>query len=142
VSEYSLDARDGDTGTGLLLNIGDFVVVNNNGVSGSALTKASSRKINGEANSLRERSVTIGSKNQLISTTKRLTPGSLHKGIVGREDDNVVNPLGLDFIDLLDKRWNVVGSAGGGESARNRDNDNLLVGKLLFGIVNSRNTAG
>lgn len=142
VSENSLDARDGDTGTGLLLNIGDLVVVNNDGVSGSALAKASRRKINGETNSLRERSVAIGSKDQLISTTKRLTPGSLHKRIIGRENDNVINSLGLDFINFLDKRRNVVGGAGGGEGTRNRDNDNLLVGKLLLGVVNSRNTAG
>ena len=142
VSENSLDARDGDTGTGLLLNIGDLVVVNNDGVSGSALAKASRRKINGETNSLRERSVAIGSKDQLISTTKRLTPGSLHKRIIGRENDNVINSLGLDFINFLDKRRNVVGSTGRSEGTRNRNNHDFLVRKFLSGVKGYGDTTG
>jgi hypothetical protein len=39
----------------------------------------------------------------------------------------MVNALGLDLVDVLKVRWDVGAAAGRGESAGNRDKDDLLV---------------
>lgn len=59
--------------------------------------------------------------------TVGLGPTAHDKGIVVGNNDNIVNTLGLDLVDVLKVRWDVGAAAGRGESAGNRDKDDLLV---------------
>lgn len=47
-----------------------------------------------------------------------------------REEDDLVDALGLELVLVLDVRGQVGSRAGGGESAGDGDDDDLLVGEL------------
>lgn len=163
--EDGIDTRNSDFGAGLLLDVGDLAVVNNDGVTGGSDTETTVSEVERLANGLGKGSVTVGSKDleerkitqvnsysrclksektthQLLVSAESLAPGSLHKWVIGRENDDLVGTLGLEIAELLYKRWNVVSSAGGGEGAGDRHNDDLLGGKLLFSVVDNGNAAG
>lgn len=64
-----------------------------------------------------------------------LAPGIHDEGIVGSNDDNDVNALGCKLVLVLEVGRDVEGLAGRGESAGHGDEDNLLAGELLGGVV-------
>lgn len=142
MGKNGLDTRDSDTGTGLLLNVSDLVVVNNDCISSSSLSQALFRQIDSLANGLGEGRIAITSKDELVSTTEGLTPRRLHKRVIGTDNNHVINALCLDLVNLLNERRDVVCSAGRGESAGDEDNNDLLVGELLGGDVGRGDAAG
>lgn len=54
-------------------------------------------------------------------------PGRHDEGVIGGNHNNLLNTLGLEGLDVLDKAGQVVGLACGCESARDGDEDDLLV---------------
>lgn len=71
-----------------------------------------------------------------------LAPSVHDEGVVGSDDDNEVDALGSELLLLLDVGRDVEGLAAGGESAGHGDEDDLLAGELLGGVVLLREAAG
>lgn len=71
-----------------------------------------------------------------------LAPGVHDEGVVGSDDDNEVDALGSELLLLLDVGRDMEGLAAGGESAGHGDEDDLLAGELLGGVVLLREAAG
>ena len=67
----------------------------------------------------------------LIEGLVSLAPSRHDKGVVVGNHDNLVNALGLELRSLGDEAGDVVDVAGRCESARNGDEDDLLVLKLF-----------
>lgn len=71
-----------------------------------------------------------------------LAPGAHDVGIVVGDDGNNVDTLGAELRELLDVLGDVAGRADGGEGTGEGEEDNLLVGPLLGGVVVDGDTAG
>jgi hypothetical protein len=56
-----------------------------------------------------------------------LAPGRHDEGVVGSNHNHLLNTLGLEGLDVLDEAGQVVSLACGCESARNSDENDLLV---------------
>lgn len=138
--EDSLVTRNGDIRARLLINVNNLVVINNDSISGSTGSKSKLGKIEGATNGGGKSSVTIRSKNHLVSGTKGFTPGRLNKWIISRNNNNVINTLGLEITGVGNERRNVVGSASRSESSWNSNNDHLLVGKFFGSIIRNRDS--
>ena len=71
-----------------------------------------------------------------------LAPGVHDEGVVGGDDDDEVDALGGELVLVLEVRRDVHGLAARGESAGDGDEDDLLAGELLGGVVGLREAAG
>lgn len=81
-------------------------------------------------------------ENVIALNTVDLAPSVHDPRVVRRNDGNDINALALQLRQLLDVRRQVVSLAPGGERAGDRDEDDLLAGPLLGGIVLLGTTAG
>lgn len=119
----------------LTSSVGDLAVVNDNGVTASAALLVS------PANALRELGVGVGEEeNVVVGDLVGLTPGAHDEGIVVGKDGNNVDTLLADLRELLNVLGDVVGGADGGEGTGEGEEDDLLVGPLLGGVVVDRDT--
>ena len=71
-----------------------------------------------------------------------LAPCIHDEGVVGGDDDDEVDALGGELVLVLEVRRDVHGLAARGESAGDGDEDDLLAGELLGGVVRLREAAG
>lgn len=71
-----------------------------------------------------------GTYNAVVGDTVGLSPAVHDKGIVEGNNNDLINTLGLDLVDVLGVGRNVGAGAGGGESTRDGDEDDLLVLEL------------
>ena len=84
----------------------------------------------------------MGTYNIIASNTVGLAPGAHDVGIVVSEDSNGVDTLGTELRELLNVLGDVTGRADGGEGTGEGEDDDLLVGPLLGGVVVNGDTAG
>lgn len=80
--------------------------------------------------------------NVVVLDSVGLTPGAHDESIVVGEDSNNVDTLLADLGKALDVLGDVASRADGGESTREGEEDDLLVGPLLGGVVVDGDTAG
>lgn len=73
--------------------------------------------------------------NVIVLDAVGLTPGAHDEGIVVGQDGNNVNTLLTDLRELLLVLGDVVGRADGSEGTGEGEEDDLLVGPLLGGVV-------
>lgn len=71
-----------------------------------------------------------------------LAPGVHDERVVGGDDDDLVDALGGQLLLVLQVGRDVHGLAAGGEGAGDGDEDDLLAGELLAGVVGLREAAG
>ena len=139
---------------GLESGVGDLAVVQDDGVTlGAAL-------LIGPANALGELGVGVGQEqlgemsvnrnrvserqdtyDVVVLDTVGLAPGAHDEGIVVGEDGNDVNTLLADLGEALQVLGDVASRADGGESTGEGEEDDLLVGPLLGGVVVDGDTA-
>lgn len=137
VLEDGLGARELEVVlSGLESGVGNLAVVNDEGVTlGAAL-------LIGPTNALGEASIGVGEEENVVpSDLVGLAPGAHDIGIVVGEDGNNVNTLGTDLGELLDVLGNVASRADGSEGTGKSEEDDLLVGPLLGGVVVDGDTA-
>jgi hypothetical protein len=91
---------------------------------------------------LRERRVAHEEGLVFFGAAVDLAPGVHDEGVVGSDDDDLVDALGGDLVFVLEVGRDVHGLAAGGEGAGDGDEDDLLAGELLAGIVGLGETAG
>lgn len=136
-------------------SVGDLAVVEDNGVTTSTTVLVS------PADALGELGVGVGEEelqqlvhnaqfkffvlqgntyNVIVLDAVGLTPGAHDEGIVVGQDGNNVNTLLTDLRELLLVLGDVVGRADGSEGTGEGEEDDLLVGPLLGGVVVDRDT--
>jgi hypothetical protein len=71
-----------------------------------------------------------------------LAPSVHDERVVGSDDDDLVDALGRQLLLVLQGGRDVHGLAAGGESAGDRDEDDLLAGELFAGVVGLREATG
>ena len=140
---------------GLNGSVGDLAVVDDNGVTASAAL------VESPANALGELGLRVGKEklqcvnpayhphrykggethNVIVLDPVGLTPGAHDVGIVVGQDGNNVDTLLADLGELGKVFGDVVGSADGGEGTGEGEEDDLLVGPLLRGLVVDGDTA-
>ena len=69
------------------------------------------------------------------------TPGRHHVGVVHSDDVDSINALGLELINTLDQRRNVLLVANRGVGTRDRDNNDLLALPLVVRLKGGGDTA-
>ena len=79
--------------------------------------------------------------NVIVLDAVGLAPGAHDEGIVVGQDGNNVNTLGTELGELLLVLGDVVGRADGSEGTGEGEEDDLLVGPLLGGVVVDGDTA-
>lgn len=122
---------------GLTSSVGDLAVVNDDGVTASAALVVS------PANALGELGLRVGEEEDVVvGDLVSLAPGAHDESIVVGKDGNNVDALLADLRELLDVLGDVVGRADRGESTGEGEEDDLLVGPLLGGVVVDGDTAG
>lgn len=115
--------------------VGDLAVVDDNGVTSSTVTKV-------PANALGELGLRVGKEeNVIVLDVVGLAPGAHDEGIVVGEDGNDIDTLLADLGQLLGVFGDVVGGAHGSECTGQSEEDDLLVGPLLGGVVVDGDTA-
>lgn len=121
----------------LLGGVGDLAVVDDETIAVSATL------VIGPADTLGELGLGIGEEEEVVSgNTVGLAPGAHDVGVVVGENSNDIDTLGLELRELLGVLGNVSGGADGGESTGKREEDDLLVGPLLGGVVVDGDTTG
>lgn len=83
-----------------------------------------------------------GTYDVITSDLVGLAPGAHDIGIVVGKDGNDVDTLGAELRELLEVLGDVAGRADGGEGTGESEDDDLLVGPLLGGVVVDGDTAG
>lgn len=78
----------------------------------------------------------------VVLDTVGLAPGAHDVGIVVGEDGNNVDTLGVDLGQTLKVLGDVTSGADGSEGTGEGEEDDLLVGPLLGGVVVDGDTAG
>lgn len=68
--------------------------------------------------------------NLVVDDTVGLGPAGHDEGVVEGNNNDLVNTLGLDLVNVFGVGGDVRAGAGGGESARDGDENHLLVLKL------------
>lgn len=122
---------------GLTSSVGDLAVVNDDGVTASAALVVS------PANALGELGLGVGEEEDVVvGDLVGLTPGAHDEGIVVGKDGNNVDTLLADLRELFNVLGDVVGRADGSEGTGKGEEDDLLVGPLLGGVVVDGDTAG
>lgn len=69
-------------------------------------------------------------------------PSVHHKCVIVRDRSDLIDTLCLDLLQVLDEAWQVAGRASGSEGAGNGENNHLLVGPLLAGVVGNWDATG
>jgi hypothetical protein len=116
-------------------SVDNLAVVDNDSVTLSAVTLV-------PANALRESELAVrGEDHKVVLDSISLAPSRHDKGVVGSNEDNLVNTLALELVGIVEVRGNVRDLAGRCESARDGDKDHLLLLELLGSVVLLRDTA-
>ena len=71
-----------------------------------------------------------------------LCPGVHDEGVVGSDDDDLVDAFGGQLLLVLQVGRNVHGLAARGEGTGDGDEDDLLAGEFLAGVVGLREATG
>lgn len=77
----------------------------------------------GEAGGLEPREGRVGKGADLVAGLEGAPPGGHDKDVVGGDDVDSVNALGLELVKVLEVRGQVVGRAGGRERAGHAEQD-------------------
>ncbi|KAH3677415.1 hypothetical protein OGATHE_000889 [Ogataea polymorpha] len=124
--QNSFVAADSNVLASLDTNIGDHTVLRNQSVSSSTVGDEWGT-INSKAKLLAECTRWIGSKlDNALGVAQGLTPSRLDEWIIGGEDYDLVGTLLLQFLGVLDKRWNMSFGTGWSECARSSHNHQCL----------------
>ena len=91
---------------------------------------------------LRERRVAHEKSLAVLGAAVDLAPSVHDERVVGSDDDDLVDALGGQLVLVLQVGRDVHGLAARGESAGDGDEDDLLAGEFLAGIVGLREAAG
>ena len=91
---------------------------------------------------MRNREGREGTYEVVVLDTVGLAPGAHDVGIVVSKDGNNVDTLSADLGKTLEVLGDVTGGADGGEGTGEGEEDDLLVGPLLGGVVVDGDTAG
>lgn len=91
---------------------------------------------------LRERSVAHEEGLAVLGAAVDLAPSVHDERIVGSDDDDLVDALGGELLLVLKVGRDVHSLAAGSESAGDGDEDDLLAGELLAGVVGLGEAAG
>ena len=87
---------------------------------------------------MRNREGREGTYEVVVLDTVGLAPGAHDVGIVVSKDGNNVDTLSADLGKTLEVLGDVTGGADGGEGTGEGEEDDLLVGPLLGGVVVDR----
>lgn len=127
-----------NTPLGLDLGIADLTVIDND-----RITACTARGLISPANALGKLGIGIREEKNIIpANCIRLAPGTHHERIIESNDGDNVNSLLAELGQVLDISWHVVDGTGRGEGTGNGEQDDLLVGPLLRGIVIDGDAAG
>lgn len=122
----------------LVLSIADSaILLNNHSPAAVAVAHTSSPAV-----VLRERRVAHEEGLAVLGAAVDLAPGVHDEGVVGGDDDDLVDALGGQLLLVLQVGRDVHGLAAGGEGAGDGDEDDLLAGELLAGVVGLGKAAG
>ena len=122
----------------LVLSIADSaILLNNHSPAAVPVTHTSSPAV-----VLGERRVAHEEGLAVLGAAVDLAPGVHDERVVGGNDDDLVDALGGQLLLVLQVRRDVHGLAAGGEGAGDGDEDDLLAGELLAGVVGLREAAG
>ena len=125
-------------GRSFILSVADSaILLNNHSPAAVAVTHTSSPAV-----VLGERRVAHEEGLAVLGAAVDLAPGVHDEGVVGGDDDDEVDALGGELVLVLGVRRDVHGLAARGESAGDGDEDDLLAGELLGGVVGLREAAG
>jgi hypothetical protein len=72
-----------------------------------------------------------GTHNEIILNTVGLAPGTHDPVVIGGDEDDLVDALGLELVLVVDVRGDVLLLACRGEGPRDGDDDDLLLLGLL-----------
>lgn len=122
----------------LVLSVADSaILLNNHSPPAVPVTHTSSPAVVlGEGRVAHEESLAV------LGAAVDLAPSVHDEGVVGSNDDDLVDALGSELLLVLEVRRDVHGLAAGSESAGDGDEHDLLAGELLAGIVRLREAAG
>ena len=121
----------------LVLSIADSaILLNNHSPTAVPVTHTSS-----PAMVLRERRVAHEESLAVLSAAVDLAPSVHDERVVGSDHDDLVDAFGGKLLLVLKIRRDVHGLAAGSESAGDGDEDDLLAGELLAGVVGLREAA-
>lgn len=138
----------------LASRIGDLAVVEDDGeTTGAALVVSPANALGELGLGVRQEELDCESVDETDKKEKKtynvitgdlvgLAPGAHDIGIVVGKDGNNVDTLGTELGKLLNVLGNVTGRADGGEGTGESEEDDLLVGPLLGGVVVDGDTAG
>ena len=125
-------------GRSLVLSVADSaILLNNHSPAAVPVTHTSSPAV-----VLGERRVAHEEGLAVLGAAVDLAPGVHDEGVVGGNDDDLVDALGGQLLLVLKVGRDVHGLAAGGESAGDGDEDDLLAGELLAGVVGLGKAAG
>lgn len=125
-------------GRSLVLSVADSaILLNNHSPAAIAITHTSSPAV-----VLGERRVTHEEGLAVLGAAVDLAPGVHDEGVVGGDDDDLVDALGGQLLLVLQVGRDMHSLAAGGECTGDRDEDDLLAGELLAGVVGLREAAG
>jgi hypothetical protein len=125
-------------GRGLVLSVADGAILLNDH-SPPAVPVAHARV---PAVVLGERRVAHEEGLAVLGAAVDLAPGVHDEGVVGSDDDNLVDALGSELLLILEVGRDVHGLAAGSESAGDGDEHDLLAGELLARVVRLGEAAG
>jgi hypothetical protein len=125
-------------GRGLVLSVADSaVLLNDHGPPAVPVAHAGVPAV-----VLGERRVAHEESLAVLGAAVDLAPGVHDEGVVGSDDDNLVDALGGELLLVLEVGRDVHGLAAGSESAGDGDEHDLLAGELLARVVRLREAAG
>ena len=125
-------------GRGLVLSVADSaILLDDHSPAAVPVTHASSPAV-----VLGERRVAHEEGLAVLGAAVDLAPGVHDERVVGGDDDDLVDALGGQLLLVLQVGRDVHGLAAGGEGAGDGDEDDLLAGELLAGVVGLREAAG
>jgi len=124
--ENGISARDGDTRTGLRPNIFHNEVIDDKGIAASTGTQAMGREIEDVAYLLGPSNISVSGGDDLVFEALDTRPAAQDERVVGGDDDDDIDSLGLELVVLLDVRRQMVHMTSGGEGSGNSKEDDLL----------------
>lgn len=125
-------------GRSLVLSVADSaILLNNHSPAAVPVTHTSSPAV-----VLGERRVAHEEGLAVLGAAVDLAPGIHDERVVGSDDDDLVDALGGQLLLVLEVRGNMHGLTARCECTGDGDEDDLLAGELLAGVVGLREAAG
>ena len=132
--EHMVGARHLEFAGGFDIELFDDAVVDDHRETLAALAHAEGSAVHGQAHGFGEGAVAVGEHGDGRAGIGILAPGAHHEGVVDRRAGDLVDALGLEILGLVDEAGKMLGRAGRGESAGDREKGDLAALEIIGGI--------